>query len=154
MPKLGGIELIDRILREETHEGLVAAAAFALGTAASNNPTVQAAALSELSLMRGLLQVKALDTFVPPLHNCSMLIATQLAGAARCDFPHANRAVTTKTGHTCQNTCIQGPNCIFYLSNHEMCSVSTRLGTETCSDSMQYQDRARHPRSLCMPSRP
>ena len=58
LPKLGGIETLVDIITRESEEGLVAAAQYTLGIAASNNPSVQMAALAYGSLMTNLLEVR------------------------------------------------------------------------------------------------
>lgn len=65
LPKLGGIGLVAHILQSESDTALVAAAAFVLGTAASNNPSVQATILADSRVMTTLLQVSWNDKFVP-----------------------------------------------------------------------------------------
>ena len=59
MPKLGGTAILAKIIEDESDASLITAAEYTLGTAASNNPTVQAAVLVEAQLMASLLNVSS-----------------------------------------------------------------------------------------------
>ena len=56
--KLGGLTILADIIKHELETNVIAAAEFALGTAASNNPPVQADALANPYLMPSLLKAR------------------------------------------------------------------------------------------------
>ena len=75
LPKLEGISVLARIIEMETDQSLIAAAEYTLGTAASNNPTVQASALQEAGLMAALLRVRLTEP-IPCYQNYNPLQLT------------------------------------------------------------------------------